>query len=363
MAVDILYSVSYCTTCRVTQALTTLREEPKDKVASQQLVDISWSGLNNKVRLISPVIMGPACVSCHNANPNSPKRDWQVGDVRGIQEISITRPFGMNLFSFKYLLSYFILVAAIGITFIIMQRRQSRELVALNQELEVGNEFLASISAKISRYLAPQVYKSIFTGKTDATIHTERHKLTIFFSDIRDFTAITEELQPEEITYLLNEYLTEMSNIALKHGGTVDKFIGDAILVFFGNPETKGVAEDAKCCLRMAVEMQHRIAELQNKWRNVGIEHPFEVRMGINTGFCNVGNFGSDTRMDYTIIGAEANLAARLQSYAESGALVMSYETYMLVHDIASAHPLSPITMKGVSRKVVPYVFDKFIDN
>ena len=125
-----------------------------------------------------------------------------------------------------------------------------------------------------------------------------------------------------------------MSEIALAHGGTIDKFVGDAMLIFFGDPETKGDAEDAKACLRMAIEMQHRIAELNAKWRNAGIEHPFRVRMGINTGFCNVGNFGSDDRMDYTIIGAEANLAARLQSIAEPGHIVISYETYALVRDI-----------------------------
>ena len=192
----------------------------------------------------------------------------------------------------------------------------------MNRELETANEFLATLSMKISRYLSPQIYKSIFSGQKDVTIHTERKKLTIFFSDIKDFTATTERLQPEQITSLLNEYFTEMSNIALKHGGTIDKFVGDAILIFFGDPESKGEAEDAKACLRMAADMQHRLAELNVKWRNEGVENPFRVRMGINTGYCNVGNFGSADRMDYTIIGAEANLAARLQSIAEPGHIV-----------------------------------------
>jgi adenylate cyclase len=149
-----------------------------------------------------------------------------------------------------------------------------------------------------------------------------------------------------------------MSKIALAYGGTIDKFVGDAILIFFGDPETKGDAEDARACLRMAIEMQDRIAGLNAKWRNAGIEFPFRVRMGINTGFCNVGNFGSDDRMDYTIIGAEANLAARLQSVAEPGHIVVSYETYALVRDIIVAHELRPITMKGISREVVPYAVD-----
>jgi adenylate cyclase len=153
-----------------------------------------------------------------------------------------------------------------------------------------------------------------------------------------------------------------MSDIALKHGGTIDKFIGDAILIFFGDPETKGDAEDAKACLRMAIEMRQRLAELNAKWRNTGLEQPFSVRMGINTGYCNVGNFGSSDLMDYTIIGMEANLAARLQSIAEPGQIVVSYETYALVRDIVVAHVLAPITMKGISREVIPYIVESAID-
>src|SRR6476661_3706691 len=238
----------------------------------------------------------------------------------------------------------------------------NRRLEDMNRELEASNDFLVRISSKISHYLAPQIYKSIFSGQKDVTIHTERKELTIFFSDIKDFTATTERLQPEEITLLLNEYFTEMSAIALKHGGTIDKFVGDAMLIFFGDPESRGEKEDAMACLRMALDMQRRIAGLNVKWRNEGIENPFRVRMGINTGFCNVGNFGSTDRMDYTIIGAEANLAARLQSIAEPGHIVISYETYALVRGMLVAHQLPPITMKGISRDVVPYAVDGILD-
>src|SRR5436853_2425680 len=101
--------------------------------------------------------------------------------------------------------------------------------------------------------------------------------------------------------------------------------------------------------------MQRRLAELNAKWRKREIEQPFRVRMGVNTGYCNVGNFGSADRMDYTIIGAEANLAARLQSIAQPGQIVVSYETYALVRDIVDAQALPPITMKGISREVIPY--------
>ncbi len=338
-------------------ALKTLRAK-----SDQPVTEVSRDVFSDRVRLAAPVIMGEACVTCHNAHPESPKHDWKVGDVRGLQEVSITQPVATNVFALKYLLVYFIIVAATGITFITLQRRQAKLIQGINGELETNNEFLATLSIKISRYLAPQVYKSIFSGEKDVIIHTERKKLTIFFSDIKDFTATTERLQPEQITHLLNEYFTEMSIIALRHGGTIDKFVGDAILIFFGDPETNGEAEDAKACLRMAFDMQRRLAELNMKWRKAGVEHPFRVRMGINTGFCNVGNFGSADRMDYTIIGAEANLAARLQSIAEPGNVVISYETYALVRDIVAAQPLPSISMKGISRDVIPYEVKGMLD-
>src|SRR5215469_9882390 len=282
-----------------TDALSRLRQN-----SNQQLTRISSSIFSDGVRLIAPVIMDQPCVNCHNSHPESPKTDWKVGDVRGIQEVSISQPIAGNIFAFKYLLAYFGLTAAVGTLFITMQRRQAATISGMNAELEAKNDFLHSLSTKISRYLSPQIYRSIFSGQKDVTVHTERKKLTIFFSDIQDFTATTERLQPEQITQLLNEYFTEMSRIA----------------------------------------------------------HPFQARIGINSGYCNVGNFGSSDRMDYTIIGAEANLAARLQSIAEPGGIVLSYETFMLVRDMVRARPLEPITLKGIAHPVVPYAVEGSTD-
>ncbi|RUV91691.1 MAG: adenylate/guanylate cyclase domain-containing protein [Mesorhizobium sp.] len=331
-------------------AIFALRANPREPI-----IEVSGSLFDRHVRAAAPVVMGQVCVTCHNSHPDSPKTDWKVGDVRGIQEISVNQPIAANVLAFKYLLLYFGFAAAAGLTFILLQRRQSALVQGINKELSEANDFLAAISLKIAKYLSPQIYKSIFSGQKDVTIATERKKLTIFFSDVKDFTAIVERLQPEDLTVLLNEYFTEMSTIALKHGATVDKFIGDALLVFFGDPETQGVEEDARACLRMAVDMQRRLEQLNRVWRDRGVERPFQARMGINTGYCNVGNFGSDDRMDYTIIGAEANLAARLQSIAEPGGICLSYETYALVRDLVRARPLAPIAMKGISREVVPY--------
>jgi len=317
--------------------------------------EFSGSLFNRQVRIATPVIMSGTCVSCHNAHPESPKKDWAVGDVRAIQEVMVAQPIATNLFSFPYLFIYLTAAGIFGFAFARLQWKQAKYFESLNDELEEANSFLGSVSAKISKYLPPQIYKSIFSGEKDVVISTERKKLTIFFSDIKDFTLSTEHLQPEEVTSLINEYFSEMAAIASDHGATVDKFIGDAMLAFFGDPESKGVKQDARACLGMAIAMQKRLTELGAEWRARGIERPFRARMGISTGYCNVGNFGSADRMDYTIIGAEVNLAARLQSIAEPGGIVLSYETYAHVHDMVQATQLEPITLKGVTRELIPY--------
>ncbi len=233
--------------------------------------------------------------------------------------------------------------------------RSEAELNRVAKALDEKNSVLAHLSEQLSKYLSPQIYHSIFSGERAVEIRTERKKLTVFFSDIKDFTSTTENMQPEDLTSLLNHYLTEMSDIALRYGATIDKYIGDAMLMFFGDPETKGVKEDAQLCVRMAIEMQERMQELQEDWRNQGYERPFQMRIGINTGYCNVGNFGSDARMDYTIIGGEVNLAARLEGITEPGGLTLSQETYSIVKDIVRCKKLEPISVKGIQRPVTPY--------
>ena len=138
-----------------------------------------------------------------------------------------------------------------------------------------------------------------------------------------------------------------MSAIALEYGATIDKFIGDAIMLFFGDPETQGRKEDAVACVKMAIAMQQRMRDLQAEWRERGQEHVFQLRIGINTGFCTVGNFGSDDRVDYTIIGNEVNLAARLQSHADLGGILLAHETYSLVKDAVLTEETGTITVKG----------------
>jgi len=227
-----------------------------------------------------------------------------------------------------------------------------QRLEEANQLVTEKNRTLEALSSKLSKYLSPQLYKSIFAGEKSVEVVSQRKKLTIFFSDIAGFTETTDLLESEELTNLLNHYLREMSSIALEYGATIDKFIGDAIMVFFGDPESRGPKEDALACVKMAIAMQQRMRDLQAEWRERGQEHVFQLRIGINTGFCTVGNFGSNDRVDYTIIGNEVNLAARLQSHADLGGILLAHETYALVKDEVLTEETGTITVKGFSRPV-----------
>ena len=229
------------------------------------------------------------------------------------------------------------------------------ELRRTQIELTERNELLAQLSSRLGKFLPPQLYNSIFTNGHIPRVAAKRKKLTIFFSDIANFTETTDSLESEELTNLLNEYLTEMSKIAISHGATIDKYVGDAFMAFFGDPTSRGSKEDAIACVQMAIAMQRRLRELQLNWRGLGLEKPFQLRIGINTGFCTVGNFGSEDRMDYTIIGNKVNLAARLQSHAELGGILVAHETSSLIEDTILTEEQEAVSVKGFARPVRVY--------
>ena len=225
-------------------------------------------------------------------------------------------------------------------------------LKAVLEDAENQKEQTQKLSLNLAKYIPPQIHEAIFSGKFETGIATKRKKLTIFFSDIANFTSTSEGLQPEDLTMYLNEYFSEMTAIALEYGATIDKYIGDAMMVFFGDPDSKGEREDARACVNMALRMRDKISNLQLKWQKQGFSEPFQVRMGMNTGYCNVGNFGSDQRLTYTIIGSEVNVAQRLETSAESGGILMSYETYAHAQDLIEVEQLESISMKGVNREI-----------
>ena len=253
----------------------------------------------------------------------------------------------MNLFSKKFSFLIFLLKTNQLLLQRVLEEAEQQKNIVQKQK-----EDIEKLSSKLGKYLPPQIHKALFSGQFDTGIATKRKKLTIFFSDIKNFTSSSEGLQPEDLTRYLNEYFSEMTDIALNHGATIDKYIGDAMMVFFGDPESKGEREDARACVNMALKMQRKIKNLQSKWRNEGFYEPFQIRMGINTGYCNVGNFGSEQRLTYTIIGGEVNIAQRLEAAAPSDGILLSYESYAHAQDIVEVEELSSITMKGINREI-----------
>jgi class 3 adenylate cyclase len=230
--------------------------------------------------------------------------------------------------------------------------RGADRLNELARETQEKNAQLERLSNQLAKYLSPQVYQSIFSGDQTVSLASSRKKLTVFFSDLVGFTSITDSLESEDLTDALNYYLDEMSAIALEYGATIDKYIGDAIMIFFGDPESHGVQEDAIRCVSMAITMQRRMEELSNRWADYGLHEPFRMRIGINTAYCTVGNFGSEHRLDYTVIGGGVNVASRLETAAKASNILMSEDTYNLVRDSILCREADLITMKGFANPI-----------
>lgn len=240
---------------------------------------------------------------------------------------------------------------------LIRLEEESRNKIKLAQERDRA-EMLQSLSTKLSKYLSPQIYESIFKGEKDVILSSSRKKLTIFFSDIVGFTSTADQMESEDLTLLINHYLKEMTDIALKYGATIDKYIGDAIMIFFGDPYSDGIEVDARRCVEMAIMMQKRVRELQHEWKTIGYTKPFNIRVGIHTAYCTVGNFGTENRMDYTIIGSGVNLASRIESNSEPGEIYISEDTFLLVNQAFNCQPAHTITPKGFSNPVQLYKVD-----
>ena len=217
-------------------------------------------------------------------------------------------------------------------------------------------EELKNLSLNLSRYVSPQIYKKVFDEQTSVQLNSVRKKLTVFFSDIVGFTQMTDELESEDLTDLLNVYLNAMATIAVRHGATIDKYIGDAVMIFFGDPDSSGTTQDAKKCIEMAIEMQEFISRNASDWvERHALNRDLEVRIGIGTGYCTVGNFGSDDRLDYTVLGKTVNLAARLESSARPGSILVSNETYKVTKGLFDFDDGHSYNLKGLQAQVKAY--------
>lgn len=263
--------------------------------------------------------------------------------------VELTSPLLTSLVSLLVLLGQLAYTAA-------LLRKQLGAVRSLQKELVSQQERHQQLAQDLSKYLSPQIWQVAFAGQPGAKIQTRRKKLTVFFSDIKGFTDLSEELEPEELTALLNSYLTEMANIAARHGGTIDKFVGDSLMVFFGDPHSQGAKQDALAAVAMALEMRKQMCILRQKWQSLGVDKLLEIRMGINTGFCTAGSFGgAESRMDYTLIGREVNLASRLESAASANEILISAETYNLVKEVVLGRDKGQLQVKGFARPVQIY--------
>jgi adenylate cyclase len=201
-------------------------------------------------------------------------------------------------------------------------------------------------------YFPPAVVRKIMLNPSLVTAAGQKKELTILFSDIKSFTTHSSTLTPDEIQKLLNEYFDSMVEIVFKYEGTVDKFIGDGLMVFFGDPEPQ--PDHAVRCVKAAIEMQQKCRELKARWVQEG-KFPLMIRIGINTGPVVVGNMGSDRRLSYTVLGADVNLAQRLEANAPVEGIMIAQRTYEFVKDRIPTRPLEPIMVKGLDKPIKVY--------
>lgn len=255
------------------------------------------------------------------------------------------------------------------LTELISQARQGKRQLdrlirrsdATEEKLFDTNRKLEIITQSLSRFVPQTVADALMRGDVDQVARIERRHLTVFFSDIVGFSQIATREEPEPLAALLMDYFSAMTDICNRHGGTLDQFIGDAVVIFFGDPESRGAHQDALAAVTMAIEMQQKLEELRHGWHADGLNQDIHARMGISTGYCHVGNFGSTSRLHYTAIGNTVNEAARIQALADPDSVVISADTWLLVKDAVACQPLGARTLKGRDHPVELYQADSLI--
>lgn len=239
--------------------------------------------------------------------------------------VNVFRPFMMILFSF----------ASIG-AFRFFNESKEKEVIKRTFET----------------YFPPSVVKKVMGDSSVISTSGKKKEITILFSDIKDFTRLSSDMNPDHIQGILNEYFEAMTHIVFKYEGTLDKFIGDGLMVFFGDPEDQ--PDHALRCVQAALEMQEKTKAMSEKWyQERGC--PIAIRIGINTGIAVVGNMGSAKRLSYTALGSSVNLAQRLESAAPVGGILVSHATYLYVKDHVSVGPVRRIKVKGYEDPVDVY--------
>jgi len=202
-----------------------------------------------------------------------------------------------------------------------------------------------------SKYVSENVIDKLMSEK-EIGVGGHRQEVSILYTDVRGFTSLSEQLPPEEVVRSLNEHFNVLTEIAFKHGGTVDKFIGDAVMVIFGAPVVH--KDHALRAVRCGIEMQRKIADLNEQLRKKG-RPEMPIGVSINTGIAIIGNIGSDKFMDYTAVGDTVNTASRLQNAAGAGEVAISESTYKAVKNAVKIVKKDQITVKGKDKPLIVY--------
>ncbi len=232
--------------------------------------------------------------------------------------------------------------------------RARKELLILNEGLEEKvNSQIEELNKynNLRRYLSPKVTEKILSNADILWAVPRRKMMTVMFTDIRNFSTFTDNLEPEELFHLLHNYISEMTKIVYKYDGTLNKIIGDGMLIFLGDPVP--MDDHAQRAVMMGIEMQKKVNDLKKDWRYFGYE--FGMGIGINTGYMTVGNIGYEMQLDYTVIGNQVNVASRLESNAKAGQILVSQRTYSNVYDIVEADKIGEIMVKGIHNPVMTY--------
>lgn len=229
---------------------------------------------------------------------------------------------------------------AVVLTAAVIESGMRRQFVA---------ESIAQVSQRLLRRYAPAaVADRIVSGDSETVGVPQRLRVTAMSSDVAGFTPLADQIDPESLSQIINEYMATMSDAVEAQGGVVTEFAGDGLMAIFGAPQQLEPEEQVRRALSAATAMHARLADLNKSWFRLGIEKPLRVRIGINTGMLSVGTFGSDGRATYTAIGLQMNVAARIQAACEPGGILLSSASWHLVKDTVACDPLGEVSVKGV---------------
>ena len=343
------------------EALIALREDPTQAFVRQE----NFKG-RTTWRYAEPIIMQPSCVACHNTHLNSPKRDWNDGDVRGILEIvqpvdklisqvqgNLRQTFvmlgGISILGMSGLIVAFNKLRRTAKDLEIRVRERTADLANVNEDLEQSNRIIRQV---FGRYLTDEVVATLLENPEGLKLGGDRRRVTILTSDLRGFTSFSEQLSPEVVIKVLNCYLESMAHVINKYQGTINEFMGDGILVLFGAPTLR--ENDAIRAVACAVEMQLAMTTVNQKMDEWGLS-PLQMGIGINTGIVVVGNIGSEDRAKYGIVGSEVNLTYRIESYTIGGQILISEATLKAAGSIVRIEEKKQVQPKGVKQPINIY--------